>query len=280
MIIYGFLFLLLRTRDVCSTRSQRLLAIGTLVFISVALSTNSLDGVLVLLLGFSEILYTVRPILLFKTCTASHLTLLHAETPGVILASHYRSTHGHGLKLGADNLIHHRRQKHLTDGQLCLGMRRSHCYVDNLIEALLGDSNVRGLRSSHSRFVHKLGPTTVLQLMYAFVVRILRKKNAISHSNGSVVVTELSTTASAASYESEVDQMHVLSNGYQLENHHSHFSSFLERIRLIHEARQARRLNGFLRRRGRPVDKRKTQIPFTSDWMTGEDNGLEALPPS
>lgn len=280
MIIYGFLFLLLRIRDICSTRSQRVLFISILLLISVMLSTSSLENTLALLLGIGEILYTVRPIIFFKTCTTSHLALLRAKNPGVILTIRGRGAQGQGLRPGLDHPIYPRQRKHITEEQVFLGARRSQNYVDSLIEALLRNDRSKALRSSRTFFSRTSNSEFILQMIRAFVSRMCNKKDAMLSSGKPVVVTELSTSASAASYESEVEQIHVLSSGHQFENHRSQFSGFLERVRLIYEARQSRRLTKFLRRQGRPTDKRKTQIPFTSEWIAGEDSGLEALTPS
>ncbi|EFO64780.1 Hypothetical protein GLP15_4859 [Giardia lamblia P15] len=280
MIIYGFLFLLLRIRDICSTRSQRVLSISILLLISIMLSTSSLESTLALLLGISEILYTVRPIIFFKTCTTSHLALLRAKNPGVILTIRGRSAQGQGLKSGLDNLIHLRQRKHIAEEQLFLGTRRSQYYVDNLIEALLRNDKSKPLCSSRTFFSHISNPKLILQLVRAFVLRLCNKKDPMLSSGRTVIVTELPTNMSAASYESEVEHIHVLSSGHQFERHRSQFSGFLERVRLIYEARQSRRLTKFLRKQRRPIDKRKTQIPFTPDWIAGEDSGLEALTPS
>lgn len=242
---------------------------------------SRLTNVLVMLLGVGELLYTVRHITLFKTCSTSHLTLLQAKNPGVILAVRGKDTRDYGLKLEVDSLIwhQHRRQRHDIYGQLCLGVRRPQRCVDNLIDTFLESSKPNALYFPQMFLKHNLNPTLLFHTVIAYLLCIFHRKNTIYCPGSNIIVTELSTNASAASYESDIEKIHVLSSGHQSKNHQSGLSSLLERVRLIYEARQSRRLGGFLRRRGRPVDKRKTHIPFTLDQIREEDSELEAISP-
>lgn len=280
MIIYGFIFLLLRIRDICSTRSQRVFAIGGLLFLTMSLSINRLETAIALFLGLYEILYTVRPIALFKTCTTSHLALLRAKNPGIILAVKPRSVHNYGLKLGTNTLIHrHYRQKLGIDGQVCMGIRRSQCYLDNLIDALLENNSSGTLYLPQVLLKHNLKPTLIFQAIIACFLHMFNRKSSTYLTTNTIVVTELSTNASAASCESEIDQVHMLSSGHRSENHSSPFSSLIERVRLIYEIRQGKRLGRFLRKQKRLVDKRKIHIPFTLEQITKDDAEVEATSP-